>query len=123
MRRSYFVKFVNIDPVKLDMLLTIARAHNVKLTSLLTVINLLAISPITKEHTIDVGIPVNIRSLIDHESAQTHCNSFSDKFGLFIGNLYINLNPLQKFTDTQNKLEPNWELVNFIQDILTKKAP
>ncbi|GME85007.1 unnamed protein product [Ambrosiozyma monospora] len=128
LRRSYLVKFVNIDSVKLSKLLTIARSHNVKLTSLLSVINLLAISPITKEHTIDVGIPVNVRSVIDHESAQSHCNSFSDKFGVYIGMIMINFNPLQKLTDTKNndedtQLELDWELVNFIQDNLTKRAP
>ncbi|GMG39642.1 unnamed protein product [Ambrosiozyma monospora] len=126
-RRSYFVKFVNINSVKLDNLLTIARSHNVKLTSLLTVINLLAISPITKEHTIDAGIPVNIRSVIDHESAQSHCNSFSDKFGLYLGMIYIDLNSLQKLTDAKendedSQLELDWELVKFIQNILTKEA-
>ncbi|GME77364.1 unnamed protein product [Ambrosiozyma monospora] len=116
MRREYHLKLLNVSSEKLSKLLQICRKHQVKLTSLFANICLLALHPITKEHALSVEVPANIRNLIQQEKANELCNSFSDKFGLYMGPISMKLQSLEKNNGTE-KLD--WDLMKHVQNMIT----
>lgn len=101
-------KLVNIPQDKLKLLIGGCRKHAVKLTSLLVVMSLLAISRVTgAENDTMVLIPVNSRNKIK--------NSVKDDFGLYLGDLSMELPPVEK---TCNNGEINWNIVKYINDYI-----
>ncbi|GME93664.1 unnamed protein product [Ambrosiozyma monospora] len=95
MRREYHLKFINVSSDNVNKLLKLSRRYNVKLTSLLINIGLLAISPITGNHDVALSIPANIRGRINHKKAHSLCNNFTDMFGLYMGEIEIDIESLQ----------------------------
>ncbi|KAG0688456.1 hypothetical protein C6P40_000974 [Pichia californica] len=103
-------KLVHISQSKLQQLILDCRKYNVKLTSLLVVMSLLSISKITgNQKDTMVVIPVNSRSKIDEDKQN------KTDFGLYLGDLNLELPPVQKMCHN-GKI--NWNFVRYINDYI-----
>lgn len=109
-------KLVHISQFKLQKLIDDCRKYNVKLTSLLVVVSLLSIARITgeKRDTI-VVIPVNSRNKILKEKANDVNEEFKDDFGLYLGDLNLELPPVDKVCSNG---QINWDFVKYINDYI-----
>lgn len=110
-------KLVHISHSKLDQLIADCRKYNVKLTSLLVVMSLLSISKITgSERDTMVVIPVNSRPKIDLKRIQQNfCHDIKTDFGLYLGDLNIELPPVERMC---NGGKINWNFVKYINDYI-----
>lgn len=106
-------RIIHLTQNQLNSLLKVARAHQIKLTSLIIMLgNLSCAKYITgKDNDIVVGVPVNMRPLIQEETANKLCNNFSSLFGLYVGVLFVDLPAMSKLCPDGNI---NWDLVKYV---------
>lgn len=106
-------RVINLDSFQLNSLIKTARLHNVKLTSLITVLAHISMGKFIASSGKDTvtSIPINIRGSIKMEKANKLCNNFSPLFGLYMGAIRLQLPSI-------NKLCPdgqiNWSLATFV---------
>jgi len=109
--REYPIPKKNIEQLKVlsftksttDKLLTKCRDNNVKLTSLLVHVGLLAATRVTKDFDTETSIPINNRPQI-HKPKDME--TFDDSFGLFMGHVDIKLPSMNKLNNDPNDF--NW---------------
>jgi hypothetical protein len=105
-------KLVHISQEKLQQIISDCRKYKVKLTSLLVVVSLLSISKITgNEKDTMVVIPVNSRNKIKKQF------NLKDEFGLYLGDLNLELPPVEKMCYNG---EINWNFVKYVNDFIHK---
>ncbi|CAI8491743.1 hypothetical protein CAS74_004823 [Pichia kudriavzevii] len=110
--------FLNAEDV--NKLIQLTRAHNVKMTSLVVLLAHLSISNfIVDSRDSLTSVPVNVRSEIDIEKAERLCPTFSDKFGIYMSGLDIELPAILKVCPER---EINWDVVEYIHARIHKKS-
>ncbi|GMM28968.1 hypothetical protein DAMA08_016840 [Martiniozyma asiatica (nom. inval.)] len=77
--------WLHIPTEKLSKLLSKCRQNNVKLTSLLYLVGMLATKDFLGDYDNQLGCPFNMRDQIDKEKASLLCPNFHPEFGALIG--------------------------------------
>ena len=115
-------RVINLDSYQLNSLIKTARLHNVKLTSLITVLAHISMGKFISSSGKDTvtSIPVNIRKSLNMEKANKLCRNFSPLFGLYVGVLFIGLPSINKLCPDG---EINWSLVSFVNKYIQENIP
>lgn len=98
-------KLVKIPSGKLSQMLVKCKAHQVKFTSLITVLGLTAITSVTGANDTITIIPVNSRFQISQET-------INHQLGLYLGDVHVELPSIAKITKNDELI--NWDVVKYV---------
>lgn len=87
--------WVHVTPQRVEQLLQLARAHNVKLTALLQGLALIAGSPFLGTQDNILSFPYNMRHTVDVDRARKTHPLYTPDFGVLIGFQYFEFPPVQ----------------------------
>ncbi|GMM27762.1 N-acetyltransferase [Martiniozyma asiatica (nom. inval.)] len=107
--------WLHIPTEKLDKLLKVCRQNNVRLTSLLYLVGMLAAKDILADYDNSFGVPYNMRSEVDQGKALSLCPNFHDDFGNFIG---FNVFEFPSILEVCPDGKINWDVVRNIHKMI-----
>ncbi|CAI8495601.1 unnamed protein product [Pichia kudriavzevii] len=111
---------VFLNPTEVKKMIQLARNHNVKMTSLVVLLAQLSIRDfISDDKDSLISVPINLRSEIDNEKAKKLCANFSDKFGIYMSGIEIELPAIKKICPGG---EIDWKLAEYIHNEIHQRA-
>ncbi|GMM31444.1 hypothetical protein DAMA08_041890 [Martiniozyma asiatica (nom. inval.)] len=113
-------EWVYLPHNRVEKLAQLCRLNNVKISSLLSLLIMIAAKDILKGHDNTLSLATNIRDLIDVDKAVKLCPNFNSEIGCYAGLVHFDLPAIEKvFPD--GKID--WDVVKTMHEYLHKYSP